>query len=122
MDYFSGASSSVTEEEVEASPPRIARRLLRRMKWAGLRRVRIWNRGLAEELAEEYCDAGIIPEQFLDDSRHVAFATLWGADAIVSYNFAHLFRLETIVAVNAINQREGLREIVICQPKEVIRP
>lgn len=119
---FIGAFSSVTEEEVKAAPPRIAQRLLRKMMWAGLKRVRIWNRGLAEELAEQYCDQGVIPEEFLDDARHIAIATLWGAHAVVSYNFKHLVRLETIVAVNAINEEAGLDEIVICQPKEVILP
>lgn len=119
---FIGAYSSVTAAEVMAAPPGIARKLVRKIKWARLRRVRLWNRGLAEQLAERYCDAQAIPEEFFDDARHVAIASLWGADALVSYNFAHLVRLRTIVLVNRINRDEGIRELVICQPREVIEP
>ncbi len=62
----------------------------------------------------------MIPREFFEDAMHVAVATLWRADALVSYNFAHLVRLDTMVGVNAINRAEKLAEIFICQPSEVI--
>jgi hypothetical protein len=53
---------------------------------------------------------------------HVAIATLWRADALVSYNFTHIVRLDTMVEVNAINRRERVAEKFLCQPSEVLLP
>ncbi len=52
----------------------------------------------------------------------MAIATLWRADALVSYNFTHIVRLDTMVEVNAINREERLAEIFLCQPSEVLFP
>ena len=62
----------------------------------------------------------LVGAEFFDDALHVAVATLWRADALVSYNFAHLVRLDTMVEINEINRGEKLAELFLCQPSEVI--
>lgn len=119
---FLGGFSFVTEQEVAEAPPRIARRLQRKIAWASLRRVRVRSRSQAHELVERYCHAAVIPREYFDDALHVAIATLWRADALVSCNFTHIVRLDTMVEVNAINRDEGLSEIFLCQPSEVLLP
>jgi len=121
-DIFLGGYSYVTEQEIADAPPRIARRLQRKIVWAGLRRVRVRSRGEAHDLAERYCRARVIPREYFDDALHVAVATLWRADALVSYNFTHIVRLDTMVGVNVINRAGGFAEIFLCQPKEVLLP
>ena len=54
------------------------------------------------------------------DALHIAVATLWRADALVSYNFEHIVNLEIMVAVNELNRSLNLNEIFLCQPQEVI--
>lgn len=54
------------------------------------------------------------------DALHIAVATLWKADALVSFNFQHIVCLKTMVEVNRINATLNLKEIFLCQPKEVI--
>ncbi len=117
---FVGGYSFVTEAEIEAAPPRLAMRLQRKVAWAALRRVRIRSRSQAHDLAQRYCQAKIIPSEYFDDALHVAVATLWRAEALVSYNFTHLVRLDTMVDINEINRQQELAEIFLCQPSEVI--
>src|SRR5207245_2197080 len=100
---FVGGYSFVLEAEIEAAPHRLAQRLRRKIAWADLRRVRIRSQSQAHDLAERYCQANIIPSEYFDDALHVAVATLWRADALVSYNFAHLVRLDTMVEINQLN-------------------
>jgi hypothetical protein len=118
---FLAGYSFVTEAEIDAAPPAIAQRLRRLITNAGLRRVRVRSRSQAHDLAERYCQARAIPREYFDDALHVAIATLWRADALVSYNFTHLVRLDTMIQVNTINRDEGLAELHLCQPSEVIR-
>ncbi len=119
---FVGGLSFVTEAEIRAAPPPIAARLKKIVTWSGLRRIRLSARGPIYDLAHRYCQAGAIPQEYFEDALHVAVATTWKAHALVSFNFAHLVRLETMVRVNAINRSAGLAEIFICQPSEVILP
>src|SRR5437899_12442679 len=58
---FLGGYSFVTEMEIAEAPPRIARRLQRKIVWAGLHRVRVRSRGRTHDLAERYCQARVIP-------------------------------------------------------------
>lgn len=118
--YFIGAYSFVTETEIAEAPPRIADKLRRKISWAGLHRVKIRSRSQVHELADRYCQERVIPREYFEDALHVAVATLWRAEALVSYNFVHLVRLDTMVGVNAINRDEGLVGIFLCQPSEVL--
>lgn len=113
---FLGGYSYVTETEISAAPARVAARLRRKITFARLRRVHVRSRSLAHELAMVYCKAGVIPEAFLEDALHVAVATLWRADALVSFNFTHLVRLDTMLEVNRINRVRGLAELFLCRP------
>jgi hypothetical protein len=119
---FLGGYSFVTEMEIAEAPPWIARRLQRKIVRASLHRVRVRSRGQAHELAERCCQAGVIPREYFDDALHVDVATLWRADALDSYNFTHIVRLDTMVEVNSINREQGVAEIFLCQPKEVLPP
>ena len=73
-----------------------------------------------DSLSEKYIAANIIPKRFEEDSMHVAFATVYDLNAIVSWNLKHIVKLKTRVEANAINRVDGYREIEICTPEEVI--
>jgi hypothetical protein len=70
-------------------------------------------------LAEAYIAAGVVGKNWYEDCLHVAFATVARADAIVSWNFKHIVRLDRIRAFNAVNLAEGYGMITIISPKEV---
>lgn len=69
------------------------------------------------ELSRAYLDAGIVGPQWLDDTLHVAAATVARADAIVSWNFKHIVSLKKIKAYNAVNLMQGLWRNHDPQPK-----
>ena len=72
------------------------------------------------DLTYAYIAAGVVSRQWLDDAAQVAVATLSRADALVSWNFRHLVKLDKIRAFNAVNVRFGYPLITILSPREVI--
>jgi len=71
------------------------------------------------ELREAYLAAGIVDRRFMDDATHVAAATVARADAIVSWNFRHIVRLDKMRAYNQVNLRAGYGPLAIVSPREV---
>lgn len=74
----------------------------------------------ATQLADMYIQEGIIPRKHLLDALHIATATVYDLDFIVSYNFKHIVKRKTVTMTEAINLRAGYRRIGIFSPTEVI--
>lgn len=74
----------------------------------------------AEILAEFYIERGIIPASHLFDSLHVAMASVYELDCIISYNFHHINRDKTRLLATMINNQEGYGGITIATAKEVL--
>ena len=71
------------------------------------------------QLRDAYVAAGVVGPKWVDDATHVAAATVAQADAIVSWNFKHIVRLDKIRAYNEINHAMGFGSLTILSPKEV---
>lgn len=77
---------------------------------------------LSEEIVElrnAYVAAGILGAQWINDATHVAAATVARADAIVSWNFAHIVRLDKMKSYNQVNLINGYGILTIVSPREV---
>jgi len=72
------------------------------------------------ELTEKYMGRKIFPVRYRDDGLHIAIASVYDMDVVVSWNLRHMVKLRTRREVKAINIMEGFREIEICTPMEVI--
>lgn len=70
-------------------------------------------------LARAYVDSAAIPQQYEDDARHVAVATINDVQVIVSWNFRHMVNLERKRRLNSVNVREGFPLIDLISPWEV---
>jgi len=70
-------------------------------------------------LRDAYVEAGVVERRWLDDAGHVAAATVARADAMVSWNFRHVVRLDKIKAYNQVNLLHGYGLLTIVTPKEV---
>jgi predicted nucleic acid-binding protein len=70
-------------------------------------------------LSAAYIAAGIVGKSSVDDSLHVAAATVSRVDAIVSWNFKHIVRLDRIKGYNQVNLSLGYGILTIVSPKEV---
>ncbi len=58
-------------------------------------------------LRDAYLSGGIVSPRWSDDATHVAAATVARADAIVSWNFQHIVRLDKMRAYNQTNLAHG---------------
>ena len=73
----------------------------------------------AIELADAYLNHGILTPNYRNDARHIALATVAGADVLVSWNFKHVVHFEKIQKFNAVNIEMGYKPILIFSPREV---
>lgn len=73
-----------------------------------------------ELLADSYVKAGAISYKYYNDAVHIACATYFQADILVSWNFKHIVNYHRILKYNSINLLNGYRILEIRNPKEVI--
>ena len=70
-------------------------------------------------LVAKYEAKRILSARFRADMQHIALATLAGVDALVSWNFKHIVRLEKIRLFNEVNVESGHQALNIRSPREV---
>ena len=70
-------------------------------------------------LMQAYERRKILPKRYTADMTHIALATVAAVDAVVSWNFKHIVRLEKIRLFNAVNVELGYRALSILSPREV---
>lgn len=73
------------------------------------------------DLANAYIDRNILSENFLDDARHIAFASVFEVDLLVSWNFKHIVHYDKIRMFNSVNLENGYKFIDIYSPREVTK-
>jgi hypothetical protein len=71
------------------------------------------------DLRESYISNKILSKRWTEDATHVALATIYRADAIVSWNFSHIVRLDKIKMFNQVNLLKGYGMLTIISPKEI---
>lgn len=74
----------------------------------------------AGELRDAYLEAGILTPNSRMDASHVATATVHRVDAIVSWNFVHIVKLEKMRLYNQVNLQQGYGFLQIVSPREVL--
>ena len=70
-------------------------------------------------LVAKYEAKQILAAKFRADMQHIALATIARVDALVSWNFRHIVRLEKIQLFNAVNVESGYQVLSIRSPREV---
>jgi len=108
--------SDIVRQEIARAPARV--RQYFGAQAGHMRLVAFDERVLA--LREAYLSAGILGSDWADDAGHVAAATVWGADLIVSWNFRHIVHFEKIRLYNGVNALNNYRAVEIRSPREVI--
>jgi hypothetical protein len=108
--------SDVVLRELDDAPPGV-QGFLESLPESAVERVPLTEEVL--RLRDAYVARGIVGPKWLDDATHVAAATVARADAIVSWNFQHIVRLDKIKAYNDVNRALGYGVLTIISPKEV---
>ena len=73
-----------------------------------------------KHLGQLYIEKGVIPASHLFDSLHIAMASVYELDCIISYNFHHINRNKTRIMTANINKEEGYGGVIIAVAKEVL--
>jgi predicted nucleic acid-binding protein len=74
-----------------------------------------------DRLADLYRRRKVLPVKSVADSQHVAYATYYGVDALLSWNFKHLANMTRRARVNAVNMEQGYNlPLVLATPLEVL--
>ncbi|HCT85658.1 MAG TPA: PIN domain protein [Candidatus Margulisbacteria bacterium] len=73
-----------------------------------------------KDLSKLYLQEAIISAKYEDDAIHIATATVYKIDVLVSWNFKHIVNLNKIRQFNAVNLREGYGALEIRTPMEVL--
>jgi hypothetical protein len=71
-------------------------------------------------LSNLYITNNIIPRQYILDASHIALATVYNLNKIISLNFKHIVRDKTKNFTDYINKIHGYHSIEINSPMEVI--
>lgn len=71
-------------------------------------------------LAYKYVSEKVVGKTILDDCIHIATATIYKADILVSWNFKHIVNVYRIRGYNSINIRSNYQPLEIRSPKEIL--
>lgn len=71
-------------------------------------------------LALEYIKENVVGQTSYDDCLHIAIATIFRLDLLVSWNFKHIVNIKRIRGYNGINIKNGYPSIEIRSPKDLI--
>lgn len=73
------------------------------------------------DLAKHYIQNGIIPEKKAEDALHIAIATVYEMDVLLSWNFKHMANINKEYAVHTVNFSMGyVKPLRLLTPFEVI--
>lgn len=73
-----------------------------------------------EALRDAYLAARVVGRASEEDAEHIAMASVYRADLVVSWNFKHIVHYEKIAGFNAVNLLQGYPSLRIFSPKEII--
>lgn len=72
-------------------------------------------------LASKYVAEKVVGQTSIDDCIHIATATIYKADILISWNFKHIVNVYRIRGYNSINIRLNYQPLEIRSPKEIFK-
>jgi len=72
-----------------------------------------------KRLADLYIAHKVLTEKYRADATHIAYATVYKCDGIISWNFNHMVDLNRSIRYNMINAENGHVQLFLASPREV---
>jgi predicted nucleic acid-binding protein len=107
--------STVTQDELNSAPERV-KKLVISLKAENTEFLETIDE--AVELASQYIVGGVVGQTSFADRLHIALATINHADYLISWNFKHIVNVLRIRSYNAINIKNGYKELEIRSPRD----
>lgn len=73
-----------------------------------------------DDIASKLISMQIIPPKYINDTLHIGYSMVNEMTALISWNMSHMVKYKTRKAVSALCKLEGLKELDILTPEEVI--
>ena len=109
--------STVTEDELINAPAKV-RELLNLIPNTNKTRIELTEEAVM--LGDTYITENVVGKTSREDCFHIALATIYKADILVSWNFKHIVNIIRIRGYNAVNIKLGYSPIDIRSPKEIV--
>ena len=109
--------STVTEDELINAPEKV-RNLLNSIPIENKTRIELTEEAVL--LGDAYIAENVVGKTSREDCFHIALATIFKVDILVSWNFKHIVNVMRIRGYNAVNIKLGYSTIDIRSPKEII--
>jgi len=117
LGEFTILYSSITQQELMAAPAKVQNLVLdlkeEHTDWLSLSKE-------ALELAVHYLSEGVVGKTSFVDCQHIAMATIYHADLLISWNFKHIVNIERIRGYNSVNIKFGYRNLEIRSPRDLM--
>jgi predicted nucleic acid-binding protein len=113
-----GVISDIVLEEIDLSPKELRQKLVNEIQKVPFQVIAEDEN--SADLLEIYEQENVIRKGARLDLRHLSVATVYGVDAVVSWNFRDIVNIRTRRAVHSVNLRLGYPLIEIVSPEEVI--
>ena len=117
LGQFKVVYSSTTEDELLEAPEKV-KQLLPNLPDTIKTRIELTEE--AVKLADTYLAENVVGKTSRSDCFHIAMATIYKVDILVSWNFKHIVNVKRIRGYNAVNLKLGYNTIDIRSPKEII--
>ena len=107
--------STVTQEELTPAPDNV-KKLVENLKVEDTEFLET-NEEVVD-LATQYILEKVVGQTSLPDCLHIALATINRADFLISWNFKHIVNVQRIRGYNAINIKNGYKQLEIRSPRD----
>lgn len=111
--------SNVTLDELELAPDEV-RAILAELPTEQVEIVRTSPE--SDGLKNAYLEATVVGPASTNDAAHIAVATIYDVDLVLSWNFKHIVHFEKIGGYEGVNSLRGYRSPKIYSPREVVTP
>jgi hypothetical protein len=75
---------------------------------------------IIDDIVEMYVTHKLMPREFAGDGYHLAYASYYGIDFLMTWNCRHLANPNKFQHLHVINSRLGLSTPVICTPEQLL--
>ena len=107
--------SIITQDELENAPEKV-KQFVKSLETNLTEFIEVTDE--AVDLAETYIAEKVVGLTSFADCLHIALATIYHADFLVSWNFKHIVNVERIRGYNSINLKIGYKQLEIRSPRE----
>lgn len=110
--------SSVIQDELENAPEKV-KNVIKEIDVSNSEFLETTEESIL--LATEYITEGVVGKTSFADCLHIALATIYKADYLISWNFKHIVNVDRIRGYNSINIKKGYKELEIRSPRDFMK-